>query len=151
MWRWALWFVLMAGTAGFYAIRIIVRVLDDSSRVETPAAYIAVVILLGTAYLALRVAVSGAYARPEGLRIIGPLGTRELRWSEITGFRLRDFGPFREAVGGADTVSGESVAIWGIGRPNPISERPGRSIGDDLISDLNGRLAVEHDREGGPG
>lgn len=88
-----------------------------------------------------RCALAGAYVDPNGIRVKNPLRSTAIPWREIKGFSLGIFWWFITAR--ADLRNGESVHIWGIQPPNPLT-RPKNRSAEKLIE----ALKREHEAAG---
>lgn len=86
-------------------------------------------------FMVLRVARSGVVAFERGCRVVNPLRTRFIPWTEIAGFSLRPWGVF-PLVGQVDLKDGSSVHVFGIEAPNPLT-RPNNRSAHRLKDELN--------------
>jgi hypothetical protein len=86
-----------------------------------------------------RCARAGVFIEEKGIRILNPLSSARLPWTEIERFSIEPYGVFPQ-MGQAELSKGETVHIWGIQAPNRLL-RPRSRGAQDLIEALNEVLA----------
>lgn len=131
---------LLVGWVGviFLVASVVAAVVRDGTVVERWGPVLPIVAL--SAFCLLRLARAGVYADEAGIRIINPLRTVKLPWERVVRFSLRPSGGFA-AVGFAELIDAEPIQIWGIqARVNTV---PSRKVPEELIDQLNARLAAE--------
>lgn len=87
------------------------------------------------------------YAEEHGVRVVNPLKSELVSWSEIESFTLGRYGPWPH-VGLIQLKNGSRRHIFGIQAPNPLT-RPKNRSAQNLIKQLNQELEVKRD-EGMP-
>lgn len=138
-------YALLVGWVAFIfaAAGIIGALVREGSAAERWAPVLPILAL--SAFCLLRLARAGVYADAEGIRILNPLRTVRVPWERLIRFSLRPSGGFA-AVGFAELVDADPIQIWGIqARVNTV---PSRRIPEEIVGQLNARLAAERAARG---
>jgi Bacterial PH domain len=93
------------------------------------------------AILSWRGANAAVYAEQHGVRVVNPLRTELVNWSEIERFTLGRYGPWPH-VGLIELRNGSRRHIFGIQAPNPLT-RPKNRGAQILVEQLNQELAAK--------
>jgi hypothetical protein len=96
------------------------------------------------AILSWRGALAAVYTEQHGVRIVNPLRTELVNWSEIERFALGRYGPWPH-VGLIELRNGSRRHIFGIQAPNPLTRRKNRGA-QVLVEQLNQELAAKRDQ-----
>lgn len=95
--------------------------------------------------LSWRGARAAIYAEEHAVRVVNPLKTELVSWSEIERFSLGRYGPWPH-VGLMELKNGSRRHIFGIQAPNPLT-RPKNRSAQNLVEQLNQELAARKGKD----